>query len=109
MLKINVAQGKKNEGQSLYGLTLCCSSCPVEQSTRVGLVLTEDLCSFCLLQRQKKTFKGQDVTFGGLSICLSSTELANSDAKTTKVKANGFVAFEPDVLVTLTHFLSFLS
>ncbi len=39
-----------DEGQSVYGLTLCCSSRPVEQSPRVGLILTEDLCSFCLLQ-----------------------------------------------------------
>lgn len=34
--------------RSLFKLTLRCSSCPVEQCTRVGLILTEDPCPFCV-------------------------------------------------------------
>lgn len=36
-------------------LTLCCRSCPVEQSTRIRLIFTEDLCSFCLVQFRQDT------------------------------------------------------
>lgn len=34
-------------------LTLCCSSCPVEEGTRIGLILAEDLQTFWSKQIKK--------------------------------------------------------